>query len=285
MASNRYNANSNLQIGVGLRAPHLDHILSQKPRVDWFEIISENYFAAGGKASSNLDRILEVYPVVQHGVGLYVGSADGLDRDHLNRLKKLIRRTHTPWLSEHLAWGSADGRISHDLLPLPYTLEALAKTVENLRMVQDLLEIPFALENVSSYVEFNDSVMTEWEFLSEVVEQADVGILLDVNNIYVSSRNHGFDPMTYLESIPLHRVAQIHIAGHADDERVVIDTHDHPVSDPVWRLYARALELLGPTPTLLEWDANIPSFDEVHDEALKAKRFWESTTEALAHAS
>lgn len=285
MARNRYNANSNLQIGVGLRGPHVETILTQKPIVDWFEIISENYLTEGGRSLANLDRILEIYPIIQHGVGLYVGSAEGLDRDHLVRLKKLIRRTHTPWLSEHLAWGSANGKISHDLLPLPYTHEALAKTAENLRIVQDYLEVPFVLENVSSYVEFNDSKMTEWEFLSEVVEKADVGILLDVNNIYVSSQNHGFDPMVYLESIPLHRVAQIHIAGHSRYERFIIDTHDKPVADPVWQLYAHALKTLGPTPTLLEWDANIPSFEVVHAEAMKAKQFWNSSTVAYDHAS
>ncbi len=286
MSGNRFNAFTDLEIGVGLRAPHLDHILSRKPDVSWFEIISENYMVEGGKPLHTLDRILEQYRVVQHGVGLYVGSAQGVDRDHLRRLKALVRRTGTPWVTDHLAWGSVDGVYSHDLLPLPYTREAVRRVVENIKVVQDTLEVPFAVENVSSYAEFHDSEMTEWEFLTEVVEQADAGILLDVNNIYVSAVNHGFDPMTYLENVPHARVAQFHIAGHARYERFIIDTHDHPVIDPVWKLYARAIALCGPTPTLLEWDARIPPFEEVHAEALKATRYWQHTAERrMAHAS
>ena len=274
MAGNRFNAYSSLEIGIGLRSPHLDHILSQRPDVSWFEIISENYMVDGGRPLHTLDRILEQYAVVQHGVGLYIGSEQGIDRAHLRRLKDLTRRTGTPWVSDHLCWGSVDGTTTHDLLPLPYNRSAIARAVDGIRTVQDSLGLPFAVENVSSYAEFHESEMTEWEFLSEVVERADAGILLDVNNIYVSSINHGFDPMVYLEALPHERVAQIHIAGHARYERFVIDTHDHPVIDPVWRLYARAIELCGPTPTLLEWDARIPSFPEVHAEALKATRYW-----------
>ena len=284
MSGNRFNGNSALQIGVGLRSPHIDHILSQKPDVGWFEIISENYMVDGGQPFALLDRILEQYRVVQHGVGLYVGSAQGVDREHLRRLKRLIRRTDTPWVTDHLCWGSVDGTYSHDLLPLPYTREAVRHAVQNIRTIRDVLEVPFAVENVSSYAEYRDSEMTEWEFLSEVVERADAGILLDVNNIYVSAVNHGFDPMTYVESVPHQRVAQIHIAGHARYKRFVIDTHDHPVIDPVWRLYARAIELAGPTPTLLEWDARIPPFDEVHAEALKATRYWRESRREVAHA-
>jgi len=219
------------------------------------------------------------YQVVQHGVGLYPGSAQGLNRDHLRKLKKLVQRTKTPWISDHLCWGSVDGTYSHDLLPLPYTREMAAVCAENLRIAQDFLEIPFAVENVSSYAEFKDSTMTEWEFLAEIVERADCGILLDVNNIYVSSVNHGFNPLEYVENVPHERVAQMHIAGHSRYERFIIDTHDHPVIDPVWKLYARALELCGPTATLLEWDDKIPSFDEVHAEALKAGRYWRHNLE------
>lgn len=286
MPGNRFNGNSELGVGVGLRAAHLDHILSKKPDVSWFEIISENYMVDGGRPMHVLDRVLDRYRVVQHGVGLYVGSAQGVDRDHLRRLKKLVHRTGTPWVTDHLCWGSVDGTFSHDLLPLPYTWEAASRTVENIRMVRDFLEVPFAIENVSSYAEFRDSEMTEWEFLTEVAERADTGILLDVNNIYVSAVNHGYDPMTYLENVPHSRVVQIHIAGHARYERFVIDTHDHAVIDPVWRLYARAIELAGPTPTLLEWDARIPSFEEVHAEALKATRYWHAVAEERsAHAA
>ncbi len=285
MSKNRFNAYSDLGIGIGLRAPHLDHILSHEPDVSWFEIISENYMVDGGMPLHMLDRILAQYAVVQHGVGLYVGSAQGVDRDHLARLKRLVRRTHTPWVTDHLCWGSVDGTFSHDLLPLPYTWEAVERAVENIKMVRDVLEVPFVVENVSSYVEFHESEMTEWEFLTEVVERADAGILLDVNNIYVSSVNHGFDPMTYVDYVPHDRIAQFHIAGHSRYERFVIDTHDHPVVDPVWRLYARAVELAGPTPTLLEWDARIPPFDEVHAEALKANRFLSHREQEVSRAS
>jgi uncharacterized protein (UPF0276 family) len=273
MSSPSWNRRPDLGIGVGLRAPHVQHILTHHPRVDWFEIIAENYMVDGGSARRQLDRILERYPVVQHGVGLYVGSAQGIDTEHLARVQRLARRTRTPWVTDHLCWGSVDGAYSHDLLPLPYTREAVRRTVENVRRVAARLEVPFALENVSSYAEFHASEMTEWQFLGEVLERADVGLLLDVNNIYVSSVNHGFDPFTYLEGLPLHRAVQIHIAGHAAYQRFVIDTHDHPVIDPVWRLYQRAIELVGPVPTLLEWDARIPSFAELCAEARKAERY------------
>jgi uncharacterized protein (UPF0276 family) len=273
MPPNRFNAFTDYGVGIGLRVPHYAHILSEKPVVDWFEIISENYMIDGGRPLQILDRILEQYRVVQHGVSMYFGSAQALDREHLKRLKELTRRTKTPWLSDHLCWGSVDGRYTHDLLPLPYTFEAVRHTAEHIRQVQDFLEIPIAVENVSSYAEFHESEMTEWEFLNEVVHAADCGILLDVNNIYVSSRNHGFDPMQYVDSIAADRVAQIHIAGHSQFEKYTLDTHDHPVLAPVWRLYARAIERVGHTATLLEWDDNIPSFDEVRGEALKANLY------------
>jgi hypothetical protein len=227
----------------------------------------------GGRALQVLDQILERYRVVQHGVSMYFGSAEPLNREHLRRLKKLVRRTNTPWLTDHLCWGSVDGRYSHDLLPMPYTFEAAKRTAQKVREARDFLEVPIAVENVSSYAEYHVSEMTEWEFLNEVVEDADCGILLDVNNIYVSSRNHNFDPFEYLRSVPAERVAQIHIAGHSNYEKYILDTHDHPVLDPVWQLYAKAIELAGPTATLLEWDDHIPSFDEVHNEALKAQRY------------
>ncbi|QNI36108.1 MNIO family bufferin maturase [Edaphobacter albus] len=284
MPANRFNAFTDYGVGIGLRVPHYRHILEKKPVVDWFEIISENYMVDAGRPLSVLDSILEQYRVVQHGVSMYFGSAEPLSREHLRRIKALVRRTKTPWLSDHLCWGSVDGTYTHDLLPMPYTFEAARVTAEKIRQAQDFLEVPIAVENVSSYAEFHVSEMTEWEFLNEVVEQADCGILLDVNNIYVSSQNHGFDPRTYVESIPAHRVAQIHIAGHSKFEKYILDTHDHPVLDPVWSLYARAIERCGPTATLLEWDDHIPSFDEVHTEALKANRYLnpQSTQEPLA---
>jgi len=275
MPANRFNNFTDYGIGIGLRVPHYGHILSRKPAVDWFEIISENFMVEGGRPLKVLDQILEQYRVVQHGVAMYLGSTDGLDRDYLRKLKRLVKRTNTPWLSDHLCWGSVDGSHSHDLLPLPYTFEAAAHTARRIREARDFLEVPILVENVSSYAEFHASEMTEWEFLAEVVEQADAGILLDVNNIYVSSQNHQFNPDEYLNAIPHHRVGQVHIAGHSRFEKYVLDTHDHPVLDPVWKMYAQAIRLTGPTATLLEWDDRIPPLEEVHQEALKAGRFCE----------
>jgi uncharacterized protein len=225
MPSNRFNAHTDYGIGIGLRTPHYRHIFNKKPVVDWFEIISENFMVGGWRALANLDQILERYRVVQHGVSMYLGSAEPLNRDHLRRLKALVKRTRTPWLSDHLCWGSVDGTYSHDLLPMPYTFEAAEVTARKVREARDFLEVPIAVENVSSYAEFHMSEMTEWEFLNEVVERADCGILLDVNNIYVSSRNHDFDPYKYLNSIPADRVAQIHIAGHSKFRKYTLDTH------------------------------------------------------------
>ncbi len=273
MPANKFNGFTDYGIGIGLRVPHYDHILTRKPVVDWFEIISENFMVDGGRPLRILDQILEQYRVVQHGVSMYFGSAEPLNREHMKRLKRLVKRTNTPWLSDHLCWGSVDGRYTHDLLPMPYTFGAAKVTAQKIREARDFLEVPIAVENVSSYAEFHASEMTEWEFLSEVVEMADCGILLDVNNIYVSSRNHGFDPFDYLNNVQPERVAQIHIAGHSKFEKYILDTHDHPVIDPVWKLYAHANKLAGSTATLLEWDDRLPSFDEVHHEALKANKF------------
>jgi uncharacterized protein (UPF0276 family) len=265
MPANRFNGFTDYGVGIGLRVPHYAHIFAEKPVVDWFEIISENYMVDGGRPLEVLDQILDQYRVVQHGVSMYFGSAQALDREHLKRLKELTKRTKTPWLSDHLCWGSVDGRYTHDLLPLPYTFEAARNTAARIREVQDYLEIPVAVENVSSYAEFHESQMTEWEFLNEVVQAADCGILLDVNNIYVSS--------------------QIHVAGHSKFEKYTLDTHDHPVLDPVWHMYARAIERVGTTATLLEWDDNIPSFDEVHAEALKANRYLKQPQAMLSTSS
>jgi uncharacterized protein (UPF0276 family) len=273
MPANRFNNFTDYGIGIGLRVPHYQHILTRKPSCDWFEIISENFMVDGGRPLQVLDQIMEQYRVVQHGVAMYLGSTDPLDKEHLRRLKRLVKRTNTPWLSDHLCWGSVDGSYSHDLLPLPYTFEAAAHVAQRIREVRDYIEVPVLVENVSSYAEFHASEMSEWEFLSEVVEKADAGILLDVNNIYVSSQNHGFNPYDCLDRIPHARVGQFHIAGHSKFEKYILDTHDHPVLDPVWKMYSHAIRLTGPTATLLEWDDRIPTFDEVHHEALKAGRF------------
>ena len=249
MPANRFNGFTDYGIGIGLRIPHYAHIFEKKPVVDWFEIISENYMVDGGRPLATLDQILERYRVVQHGVSMYFGSAEPLNREHLRRLKSLVKRTKTPWLTDHLCWGSVDGTYSHDLLPMPYTFEAAEITARKIREARDFLEVPIAVENVSSYAEFHMSEMTEWEFLNEVVERADCGILLDVNNIYVSSRNHDFDPYDYLNSIPAeaggansHRrpfqVREVHTrharpSGDRSGVEVVRtrDPHDRPDSD------------------------------------------------------
>ncbi|MDZ4815627.1 MAG: DUF692 domain-containing protein [Verrucomicrobiota bacterium] len=273
MPPTKYNGFTDLGIGIGLRTPHYPYILEHKPDIAWFEIISENFMIDGGRPLAILDQILEHYPVIQHGVAMYFGSTGPLNKDHLKKLKALVKRTKTPWVSDHLCWGSVDGRYTHDLLPLPYTKEAVENTARKIRQARDFLEVPIAVENVSSYAEFHDSEMTEWQFLAEVAERADCGILLDVNNIFVSSKNHTFDPFEYLHAVPHKRVVQIHVAGHSVFEKYRLDTHDHPVLDPVWELYGRAIQLIGNTATLLEWDDLIPSFDEVRAEAMKAQKF------------
>lgn len=226
-----------------------------------------------GLPLKNLERILERYPVVQHGVNLAIGSPDPLDFDYLKKLKKLAQKTKTPWISDHLCWGRLPGAHFHDLLPLPYTQEVIDYVVERARIVQDYLEVPFALENLSSYVTFKDDQMAEWEFYTQIVEKADIFMMLDVNNIYVSSHNHGFDPEDYYNNLPLDRVLQIHLAGHSRQNGCIIDTHDNYVCDEVWAIYADVYPRTGGVSTLLEWDDNFLSFDDTWQEALKAKAF------------
>jgi len=263
----------NLGIGIGLRPPHYEEIFRLQPAIDWFEIISENFMIEGGKPLKNLEWILERYPVVQHGVTLAIGSPTPLDFNYLKQLKDLTRKTKTPWVSDHLCWGHLSGTYYHDLLPLPYTKEVVKYVAERARIVQDYLELPFALENLSSYVAFKEDEMPEWEFYSAVVEQANIYMMLDVNNLYVSSRNHHFDPNVYYQNLPLDRVIQIHLAGHSDFGDYILDTHDHPVCDNVWDLYAEIYPLTGGVSTLLEWDDHFLSFEQTWEEALKAKQF------------
>ena len=281
MSANKFNNYTNLGIGVGLRTAHYAHILNQAPKVDWFEIISENYMVSGGRPLEVLDCILDRYKVVQHGVAMYLGSPGPLDRDYMTKLKRLVERTKSPFVSDHLCWGSIDGNYTHDLLPLPYTKEAVRRVASKIKEAQDFLGVPVCIENVSSYAEFITSEMTEWQFISDVVELADCGMLLDVNNVYVSSRNNEFEPRDFLENIPHERIAQLHIAGHSDNGDHVLDTHDHPVRSEVWQLYSEVIERIGSTSTLLEWDSNIPDFSEVHAEAIKASAF---QLEVLQHA-
>jgi uncharacterized protein (UPF0276 family) len=271
----------NLGIGIGLRVPHYEDIFRDKPPIDWFEIISENFMVDGGKPIENLERILETYPVVMHGVTLSIGGAADLDWDYLKKLKALARKTKTPWVSDHLCWGHLPGAHYHDLLPLPYTKEVIAYVAERARIVQDYLELPFALENLSSYVAYQADEMTEWDFYSAIVEKAGIYMMLDVNNIYVSSRNHGFDPRDYYNNIPMERVLQIHLAGHSDHGDYVIDTHDDYVCDEVWKIYAEVYPMTRGVATLLEWDDNFISFQKTWEEALKAKQFQQSLQPAL----
>jgi uncharacterized protein (UPF0276 family) len=261
---------ANLGLGVGLRSVHFAHILQHWPAVDWLEVISENFLDSQGRPRYVLSQIAERYPVVMHGVSLSIGSTDPLDFEYLAKLKRLAGEIKPRWISDHVCWTGVAGRTSHDLLPLPLTEESLAHVSSRVRTVQDYLERPLVLENPSSYVTFAASTMPEWEFLSRLAEDADCGLLLDVNNVYVSSRNHDFDPEQYLRSVPHERIVQFHLAGHTDLGTHCIDTHDGPVIDEVWRLYAIAHELTRGAATLLEWDARIPSFDEVHREVLRA---------------
>jgi len=264
---------NNLGLGVGLRTVHYEHILREQPAVDWFEIISENYIDSQGRPRYVLEQIAERYAIVMHGVSLSIGSTDPLDFDYLGKLKRLAKTVRARWVSDHLCWTGVAGRNTHDLLPIPLNEPTLKHVVERIRMVQDFLERPLVLENPSSYVTFAASTMSEWEFLSRMAAEADCGLLLDVNNVYVSSSNHDFDPYEYVENVPHGRIVQCHLAGHTDCQTHVIDTHDGHVVDPVWQLYRRAHELTGGISTLLEWDASIPPFPVVHAEVLKAKEW------------
>jgi uncharacterized protein (UPF0276 family) len=262
----------NLGIGVGLRTRHYQHILEHRPEVDWFEIISENYLQTRGRPLHYLDRIAERYPIVMHGVGLSIGSTAPLDFDYLRELKALQKRVRAPWLSDHLCWTGLAHHNTHDLLPLPYTEETLAHVVARVRQVQDFLDAPILLENPSTYLELEASSLTEWEFLGALAREADCGLLLDVNNVYVSAFNHGFDAREYLAHVPYERVVQLHVAGHTHCGTHIIDTHVGPVIDPVWELLADAQRRSGAS-VLLEWDAEIPALEVVHAEALKARAF------------
>jgi hypothetical protein len=263
----------NLGLGVGLRSTHYPHILRENPAVDWFEIISENYMDSGGRPRHVLEQIAERYRVVMHGVSLSIGSTDPLDFEYLRKLKALADAVRAHWVSDHVCWTGVAGRNAHDLLPVPYTEETLRHLTARVRTVQDFLERPLVLENPSSYVGFASSTMPEWEFVARLAEGADCGLLLDVNNVFVSSVNHDFDPAEYIRNVPHSRVVQFHLAGHSDCGTHRIDTHDDHVIDPVWELYRLAHRLTGGAATLLEWDAKIPEFPVVHAEVLKAKEY------------
>ncbi len=259
-----------LGFGLGLRPTHYETILNQSAPIDWLEIISENYLVPGGKPLHYLDRIRERYPLAMHGVSLSIGSSDPLDREYLKQLKALATRIEPAWISDHLCWTGVNGVNAHDLLPLAYTEETLKHVVARVNQAQDFLGRRILLENVSSYVTYLESEMSEWEFISEIAQRADCLILLDINNIYVSSFNHEFDPRTYLNAIPVERVQQFHLAGHRHHGNYIIDTHDEAIVDPVWDLYKTALRRFGKVSTMIERDDNIPPLSELLGELQQA---------------
>ena len=267
-----------LGVGIGARAKHYAGLLGDAPAssdpqktLDWVEVISENFMVDGGRPLRNLDRLIENYRVIPHGVSMSIGATSDLDATYLTRLKAVVHRIRPPWFSDHLCWTGAGGVEIHDLLPLPHTKETIAHVSERIRRVQDFVGVPFAIENVSSYLAYKDCEMPEWEMLAEIAEKADCGILFDCNNIYVSGFNHGFDPNDYVDAMPKGRVVQMHLAGHTKKGAYLLDTHSDHVCDAVWDLYRRALARFGGVSTLIEWDEDIPDLDVVVAEAVKAR--------------
>ncbi|MES9942393.1 MAG: DUF692 domain-containing protein [Candidatus Thiodiazotropha sp. 6PLUC2] len=272
-----------LGYGLGLRREHYDDVLDSKPDVDWFEVISENYMVEGGKPLHYLNRIRELYPIVMHGVSLSIGSIEPLDYNYLKKLKALMGWVEPMWFSDHLCWTGINKLNMHDLLPLPYTEEAIDHVVERITRVQEYLGRQMLLENVSSYISYSESQLSEWDFLAEVAERADCLLLLDINNIYVSAFNHNFDPRTYLKAMPADRIYQIHLAGHTQEDNLIIDTHDHPIADPVFELYADAIQRFGRVSTMIERDDNIPPLAELLRELERVRENGETAiTEQVA---
>ncbi|HAT1765619.1 TPA: DUF692 domain-containing protein [Legionella pneumophila] len=261
-----------LGFGLGLRPNYYEEILTSKPDLDWFEILTENYLIPGGKPLYYLDKIREHYSIVMHGVSLSLGSTDPLNWDYLKQVQELASRIEPVWISDHLCWTGIHGLNTHDLLPVPYTTEAIQHIVSRIQEIQDFLKRPFLIENVSSYLTYKQSEMSEWDFILEIVKQSGCYLLLDVNNVYVSSFNHNFDPMAYINSMPPGRVAQIHLAGHTNHGDYIIDTHNAPVIEPVWDLYEATIQRLGPVSTMIERDDNMPDFSELLSEINHAKR-------------
>ena len=266
--------------GIGLRPPHYAEVVRDLPAVDWFEVITENFMVAGGNPRQVLRQVRAHYPIVLHGVSLSIGSVDPIDEAYLTGLAALAAEMEPAWISDHLCWSSFGGHTGHDLWPLPFTEEALGHVVRRVQMVQERLRRRILIENVSSYLEFAHSTLSEWEFLSEVARRADCGLLLDVNNIFVSARNHGFEAAQFLAGVPADRVKQIHLAGHRDEGTHLLDTHDHPVCDGVWALYRAAVQRFGAVSTLIERDDDIPPLGEVIAESRQAAAI---EAEVLAH--
>lgn len=271
-----------LGFGLGLRTDHYETIINEKPAVDWFEILTENYLVPGGQPLYFLDKIRNDYPLVMHGVSMSIGSCDELDWDYLKQVKHLIDRIHPQWISDHLCWTGVHGKNTHDLLPLPYTEEAIIHVAERIQQVQDFLGRQILIENVSSYISYQQSQMPEWEFIKEIIQRADCFLLLDVNNIYVSSINHEFNPIEYIAAMPSHRIYQIHLAGHSNMGDYIIDTHDDEVIGPVWDLYSEALRRHGLVSTMIERDDNIPPLSALPTELEHARKIAETIVEEIA---
>ncbi len=263
--------------GVGLRNKHYPIILSEWPKMDWFEAVTENFMDTGGRPLKVLEEIRQHYPVALHGVSLSIGTCDALDQEYLKKLKELVSRIEPFVVSDHLCWTGVDGENLHDLLPLPFTEEAMKHVVRRVNEVQEILGRPMLLENISTYVTFKHSQVPEWDFLREVARRSGCGILLDLNNIFVNATNHRFDPFRYLEAIPPSMVGQFHLAGHTDKGAYLFDTHSAPVVQDVWKLYEKALCLYGPVSTLIEWDEEIPDFTRLSEEVESARRFYEKS--------
>ena len=261
--------------GLGLRSRHLSRILETRPEVPWFEVLADNYMNPGVVPHRALEKVRSHYPVVFHGVGMNLGSIDPIDLQYFKNLSELIDRYQPEWVPDHLCWIGADGLQTHDLLPLPFTEEAVRHTTERIKRVQDLLKRRILIENLSGYLHFAQAQMEEWEFVKAVAEAADCDLLLDVNNVFVNSENLRFDPVRYLESIPVDRVKQMHLAGHLRSDGLLIDNHGAPIAEEVWGLYRRAVEIFRGTPTLIEWDLNIPEFDVLYAESRKAQSILE----------
>ncbi|PKB15955.1 DUF692 domain-containing protein [Flavobacterium sp. 5] len=266
----------NLGLGLGLRSQHFEHILQNNPQVDWFEVISENFMDSHGRPRHILQQIAEKYPVVMHGVSMSIGSTDPLNFDYLKSLKQLASEVKPTWISDHLCWTGVLTTNSHDLLPLPLNDESLKHVCNRITQVQDYLERPLIVENPSTYASFNNSTLPEWEFLRIMTEETGCGLLLDVNNVYVSSFNNDFDPVEYINGIPHDKIVQMHLAGHQNCGNYIIDTHDREVTSQVWKLFQQAYQLVGEASVLLEWDGNIPAFDVYHSELLKSKKYMDA---------
>ncbi len=276
MTQCKFNQQSIKGAGLGLRSAHYQQIFETKPKVPWFELLSDNHMADGGLPVIRAEKIRQDYPITLHGVGMSLGSADPLNMQYLQRLKILAERLEPVYVSDHLAWVSINGQYTHDLLPLPYNRHTLKHVCERIEQVQEFLGRTLLVENPSSYLTFEDSDMSEWEFINEMAQTTGCELLIDINNIYVSAVNHDFDPYQYIKALPANKVKEIHLAGYEKMDNYLFDTHGYQVHPPVWDLYQGALELFGPTPTLIEWDTDVPDFNTLQGEALKAEQLMQA---------